>query len=520
MATDITFGLDIPEVDVNKIESGALGNTSNSTSAVAPEVSQSFGSANATVDTPTVVDTEQLETASSSAISLPEAFEPERISVAESTPPVAQEVVEASQPGQVRSEELRNLDKLERENKDLLEDLEGGFDSLSSIGRFESDLSDNVELQRKKEAKTEIDNKILKKNREFDLALRDNQDTFGTRAQKNAKKAEITKNFNRQLADLSIIQMARAGEYNDARAFVDEKVRLELQDRENNLNKLMFFYSENKERLTLADQRVFQQQIVKEEREYQEEYAKRKQLEDIKATMTINAAEDGAGNAQLQAIQNANSLESLMGLPNAGRWSKSKADRLDEQLTQLNIAKTSQALNRVANELVSSQGISPITGKAYTDSQAKAGTFAVRMQQAETELMAGKGRFLPFVPDFAKSADRRQFEQAERNFITAQLRRESGAAIADSEFEDARRIYIPLATDDEKTLQQKAAARQAALQGMKNESVGAFDELQSSLSTPVDSGSVGGYVDLVEQQLNDPYANILSGLQTSTAPVR
>lgn len=131
-------------------------------------------------------------------------------------------------------------------------------------------------------------------------------------------------------------------------------------------------------------------------------------------------------------------------------------------------------------------GISPITGKAFTDSQSKAAAFASRIQDAEPILSQGKPLSIPGVPSFLRSQERRAFEQAERNFITAVLRRESGAAIADSEFESAREVYIPLSTDSENVLAQKARARQTILQGLKNESVGAFDQLQSSLNQGFD----------------------------------
>ena len=78
--------------------------------------------------------------------------------------------------------------------------------------------------------------------------------------------------------------------------------------------------------------------------------------------------------------------------------------------------------------------------------------------------------------------------EAERNFITAVLRRESGAAIADSEFESAREVYIPLATDGQDVLDQKAEARRTVLQGLINEAGGAYTQLQTSLPTPPSDG--------------------------------
>ena len=52
------------------------------------------------------------------------------------------------------------------------------------------------------------------------------------------------------------------------------------------------------------------------------------------------------------------------------------------------------------------------------------------------------------------------YMQAARNFINAQMRRESGAAIAPHEFENANKQYLPLPGDSEETSRQKAANRQ------------------------------------------------------------
>lgn len=143
----------------------------------------------------------------------------------------------------------------------------------------------------------------------------------------------------------------------------------------------------------------------------------------------------------------------------------------------------SLALAKLGNGTSSSfdYGISPITGKPFTGEQSKAATFASRVNNAEQVLSGGRGKFLPLVPKFLRPQDRREFEQAENNFITAILRRESGAAIAPSEFADAREVYIPRATDDVNVLKQKAQNREIALQGLINESVGGFEQIQSQV---------------------------------------
>jgi hypothetical protein len=64
------------------------------------------------------------------------------------------------------------------------------------------------------------------------------------------------------------------------------------------------------------------------------------------------------------------------------------------------------------------------------------------------------------------SAPRQQFMQAQRDFINAVLRRESGAVISDSEFANARQQYFPQPGDSTEVLKQKAANRLTAIQGI------------------------------------------------------
>lgn len=56
----------------------------------------------------------------------------------------------------------------------------------------------------------------------------------------------------------------------------------------------------------------------------------------------------------------------------------------------------------------------------------------------------------------------KQMRQAQRNFINAKLRQESGAVISPTEFENAEKQYFPQPGDDEKTLAQKRQNRLTA----------------------------------------------------------
>jgi len=65
------------------------------------------------------------------------------------------------------------------------------------------------------------------------------------------------------------------------------------------------------------------------------------------------------------------------------------------------------------------------------------------------------------------SPEQQQVDQARRNFITAVLRKESGAVIGPNEYRDEERKYFPQLGDSEKVIKQKQDARKLAIQALE-----------------------------------------------------
>lgn len=76
--------------------------------------------------------------------------------------------------------------------------------------------------------------------------------------------------------------------------------------------------------------------------------------------------------------------------------------------------------------------------------------------------------------NWTQSGSQQKVEQAQRDFINAVLRRESGAAIGAGEFANAAQQYFPQPGDKPEVLRQKAANRRAAIAGFKAEVGDAF----------------------------------------------
>jgi hypothetical protein len=73
---------------------------------------------------------------------------------------------------------------------------------------------------------------------------------------------------------------------------------------------------------------------------------------------------------------------------------------------------------------------------------------------------------IPLVGNSLVSEDKQLAEQAKVNFITAVLRKESGASISPGEFEQAEKVYFPQPGDTAETIKQKRDARITAVKGL------------------------------------------------------
>lgn len=154
----------------------------------------------------------------------------------------------------------------------------------------------------------------------------------------------------------------------------------------------------------------------------------------------------------------------------------------------------------------------PLQGKQatknLTEGQAKANLFGSRMLEADRILGELEGKYSPLAVNAKVAAGEapiigglagwagnamlgeagQQAEQAQRDFINAVLRRESGAVISEPEFKNAAKQYFPQQGDSKAVLDQKRRNRQLAIQGMAAEIPGGF----RSAPTLTNPGSASG----------------------------
>jgi hypothetical protein len=127
------------------------------------------------------------------------------------------------------------------------------------------------------------------------------------------------------------------------------------------------------------------------------------------------------------------------------------------------------------------------TAENLTEAQGKATGFALRAKEASDILdVVGKdgkvqpgvlkrvGESVPLVGEglgtilnVTQNPQQQQVEQAQRNFLNAILRQESGAAINQSEFDNGRKQYFPQPGDSKEVIEQKRLNRENVVKSLQ-----------------------------------------------------
>jgi hypothetical protein len=177
------------------------------------------------------------------------------------------------------------------------------------------------------------------------------------------------------------------------------------------------------------------------------------------------------------------------------------------------------------------QGGQPLTGggKPLTEAQGNAVAFGARAIEANriaTDLekqgfrntgairtaIGGVAGMTPFVgeqleqgvrstfnvaPTFlgGTNEQQQQVEQARRNFVSAVLRKESGAAIGVDEYKNEERKYFPQAGDTAKVIEQKQKARELAIKALEAQAGPGGVRQIKNITSQIQGGESGGVVD-------------------------
>lgn len=165
-----------------------------------------------------------------------------------------------------------------------------------------------------------------------------------------------------------------------------------------------------------------------------------------------------------------------------------------------------------AFEAVELPGAGPLVSTTQTEGQANASLYAERIKKANDQIKNLEGKIdltgtqagiESKLPNAAQSAQIQQFEQAKRNFLTAVLRRESGAVISPSEMAEGGKQYFPAFGDKPEVIEQKRVNRATALTGLQKAAGGVLTEqinaVDGAIAAKRGQTKIGRFIVEVEQ---------------------
>lgn len=195
----------------------------------------------------------------------------------------------------------------------------------------------------------------------------------------------------------------------------------------------------------------------------------------------------------------------LMDNPNIAR--QMMVDRMKERLTPFN----SGPAFKVPTGFMKSHdgnGVVPIPGgpkdlnsphRLYTDGQVKSSSFAKRMKDSEGIMTplekegyeyGGWQVTADYLGNWLNTDQGKKYKQAQEDWVRAKLRRESGAAIGVDEMRQEIELYFPKYGDTTEVIEQKRAAREAAMKNLMAESQGAYKRFHRGAEDPLENSKI------------------------------
>jgi hypothetical protein len=188
-------------------------------------------------------------------------------------------------------------------------------------------------------------------------------------------------------------------------------------------------------------------------------------------------------NLRMQQERNQIELERARASQDPNALARQEAAKLDAQMRARETQADRLGLQGDDRKFFIANGRVATASDKLTNDQANAGLYADRMRASNSILerpeisgagmgIAGTAQRLAtdFIPgglgNNLVTKEFQQLDQAQRDFINAVLRRESGAVISEPEFTNARRQYFPQPGDSPEVLAQKARNRQTAIEGI------------------------------------------------------
>ncbi len=345
-------------------------------------------------------------------------------------------------------------------------DLKSLMDKVLGIQTGQAQAEKDAGLDVKAQKVTDSTNKIEASQRAQTNELRALEGSGLGEVQIAQQAKEINRRYAFEQADLGLIQSAANRDYETASNILTRKTQLALEPLKTALDYTKFFYEQNKETLSKSEDRAFQLKVNQLDQQYKTASENKKDIANIQLEALKNGVQIPANVlSELNDAKDASEATSIL-----ARNGITLENKLDSALKNANIANVRANTAKTMSE--SNVSLKPASAQQITDAG-----YATRMAEANQVINENSDVFktmnyLKFKAVASNSPtanafltpSEQQAGQAMKNFITAKLRKESGAAISQSEFDDARSVYFPQYGDSSEVIKQKENTRNSVIQ--------------------------------------------------------
>lgn len=346
-----------------------------------------------------------------------------------------------------------------------------------------------------------------------------------TQSAVNRNTADATRENLINQASIAMQSAIVNADYQTAKSYADQIVEAkydqklaDIEAAKTNIQNAQFTFTQAEKKLAEATTA----RLNKEKQDYEKKIVDEKQVNDLIITASPVAPSDVLTRAKAIQAKGGSATEVAMALGvYGGDYLKNQLlkEQLKTEVSQRSKIASDIAVNNAqirnydASANKSNAESTGTTAKPLTDVQAKDLLYAQRGEQANsiidnlqktvvgmspTSFATQKALESSSLTSGQVSNEIRQLRQAERNFATAILRKESGAAISPTEFATVEKQYFPRPGDDIQTLAQKKMNRETYISGTKS-GVPGYDK---RVTTPESSylDSVDASLKVVEQK--------------------
>lgn len=273
---------------------------------------------------------------------------------------------------------------------------------------------------------------------------------------------------------LSSIAEVYRGNLSTAQSQVDRAIKAEFDPKQAELDYLKAALDLNSSNMSDADKKQ-SVAIQAKLQDRQDELDKAKSDRDTTLKAVLTAAGNGAPAALLSQVQSMGPVEAVAALKD---YLQPKQDPFTLAAGQSRYDANGKLIASVPakDAITYDANGNPIVAPHGTAAQFLNAGFAARMKAVENNLTT----LMPYInslslsdfliqsklPSAAQTPQYQQYEQYKKDFINAKLRQESGAAIAQSELDNADKQYFPQPGDSPQVITQKEANRALVTQGM------------------------------------------------------